>query len=255
VIADPATDNVPPSAAATMYENEIHVIVTDIDAPLLGERAPYDALSRDERERADRYRFAEHRDRYVARRGLLRKLVGAYLGIPPADVVLTQNGYGKPELASTAVRPALAFNLTHSGGVAVYAFAWDRDLGVDVERVRHDIDHRALARRFFTPGEQVQLLQADETALAEWFFACWTRKEAVVKAHGAGLSLPLESFEVSAGPDDVAPRLDWRPGSGAPGPWRLETFRPRPGHIGSLAVRGSAASVVFCSPNDVLGVV
>jgi 4'-phosphopantetheinyl transferase len=146
----------------------------------------------------------------------------------------------------------LTFNLSHSNHLAVYAFSRGRDLGVDVEQVRSDIDHRALADRFFAPGERADVLDADAAVLAERFFACWTRKEAVAKAHGAGLSLPLDSFEVSVDPD-VAPRLEWRTGGESDSRWRLETFRPRPGFIGSVASHGDPANVVFRSVDDLLG--
>jgi 4'-phosphopantetheinyl transferase len=103
--------------------------------------------------------------------------------------------------------------------------------------VRVDLDHRSVAERFFAPAEKAELHSVGDSELHEWFFLCWTAKEAVTKAHGAGLSLPLDSFEVSARPNDK-PRLVWRSNIDLADNWRLETLRPKSDVIGALAVRG-----------------
>lgn len=239
-------------ARGALNLDEIHVVIADMDkAPPAGQ-APAASLSDVERERAARFRFAVHRDRYLARRSLLRTLLSVYLGAPAPDIELVPGRYGKPAVVAPQRSPGVAFNLSHSDRLAVYAFSRGRALGIDVERVRGDIDHRALAGRFFAPAERDALEGVSEAALPAWFFACWTRKEAVVKAHGAGLSLPLDSFEVSVDPNAV-PQLAWRSGDGSTGAWQLETFRPRPGFVASLAILGEPASIVFRSVDDLLG--
>lgn len=249
---DPASNTLERSARNALGVDEIHIVVVDMDELQRAGQTPADVLSDVERARAARFHFAEHRDRYVARRGLLRALLSGYLGVPPADIEMAQGPYGKPCVVASQRSPGVAFNISHSGRLAVYAFSRGRALGIDVERVRGDIDHGALASRFFAPAERDALVGVSETALPEWFFACWTRKEAVVKAHGAGLSLPLDRFEVSVDPN-AAPRLEWRSDDGSTGAWRLETFRPRPGFIASIAILGEPASIVLRGVDDLFG--
>jgi 4'-phosphopantetheinyl transferase len=107
----------------------------------------------------------------------------------------------------------LNFNLSHSAGLALYAFARDQEVGVDVERVRFDIEHEQIAERFFSPYERSVLRSLPAEEKAETFFACWTRKEAFIKAHGEGLSLPLDQFDVSLASGEPARLLAGRGGN------------------------------------------
>ena len=225
----PATRDLPP--------DEVHVRAINLDETQVASAELAALLSDEERARAARLHFARHRERYVARRAILRSMLGGYLELAPEEVVLSSGPHGKPVLIPSAGGPQLGFNLSHSDGIAMYAFAWDRRVGVDVERIRSDLDHRGLADRFFSSGERDRMGNVSEADLPACFFACWTRKEAVVKARGAGLSLPLHTFEVSIRPE-VEPRLVWMTPDPAEN-WRLMTVTPRPGFIGALAVEGA----------------
>lgn len=159
-------------------------------------------LTRDERARADRFHFPRDRQRFVRRRGALRYLLSDHLGAGPAAIVLTTGPNGRPELHPGHGRD-LRFNQSSSGDTAVYAFATGIDVGIDVERHRDDIDIDALAVRFFSPREVAALdAESPGSPRSAAFFACWTMKEAFVKARGDGLSLPLDGFDV-----------DFRPGA------------------------------------------
>jgi len=216
--------------------DEVHIYATNLDEFPVASKELAAPLSGEERARAARFHFAHDRERYIARRGILRRLLGSYLEVDPRKVVLSSGRYGKPTLAPSTGGPQPGFNLSHSDGIALYAFAWNRRIGIDVERVRSDIDHRGLAARFFSPGEQDGMGHVSEADLPACFFACWTRKEAVVKARGVGLSLPLHTFEVSIRPE-AEPRLVWVTPDPAEN-WRLMTVIPRPGYVGALAVEG-----------------
>lgn len=154
-------------------------------------------LSEAERDRAARFRFERDKVRFERRRCLLRLLLSRYLGIAPGAVELRYGPQGKPQLLEFG---ALQFNLSHSDGHALFGFA-QTELGVDLERVRVDQDIDAVSRLVFAPEEKRVLESLPTSERIPAFFRGWTRKEAYVKARGQGLSLPLDSFEVSLAPD------------------------------------------------------
>jgi 4'-phosphopantetheinyl transferase len=162
-------------------------------------------LSPGERERADRFHFEVDRRRAVIGRGYLRLLLGQIQGLPAHKLAFEYDEFGKPGLASNhGLAPQ--FNVSHSGGVILIAITMGRPVGVDIEKVRNDLDVDNIAARFFSDQERKILASLADTARHKAFFACWTRKEAYLKARGVGLSLPLDQFDVSLLPDEE-PRL------------------------------------------------
>jgi 4'-phosphopantetheinyl transferase len=237
----------PPPARLALPARELHVWRARLDLP--GEvldrlRA---GLAEDERARADRFRADVDRRHFVAARGTLRVLLGRYLAVRPADVAFRYSAYGKPALARPASAGRLRFNVSHSGGLALYAFALGHDVGIDVERVCPLDDAGAVAERLFSPAEVAALraLAAPDGAGGETFFDCWTRKEAYVKALGGGLSLPLDAFTVAVGRGERTTLLGRRPGRGGEGGgparrWTVIPLAPGDGYAAALAVRGAA---------------
>jgi 4'-phosphopantetheinyl transferase len=151
-------------------------------------------LSEDERARCRRLATPQLRHRFTTGRAHLRLLLGEHLGLDPRTLVFEQNAFGKPRLAH---HPSLHFSLSHSADRAVLAVSEQLEPGVDIERVR-PLDHLDLARRYFHPNESAAiagLSQRDDQLQA--FFSTWTLKEAIVKALGIGLSIELDTFEVS----------------------------------------------------------
>lgn len=198
------------------------------------------SLSNDEHARAERFVFEVHRRRFVAARGLLRALLGRELGVAPAALVFDYAAWGKPRL-DPRHGGELHFNVSHSHDLGVLALARGRELGVDVEAVRVEIDHAAIAARFFSPAEQsaLQALPAPERAAG--FFTIWTRKEAYLKLVGAGLRLALDSFDVSL--DEPARLLRVDGAGGAADGARLVTLAAPAGFRAALALTGPPASV------------
>jgi 4'-phosphopantetheinyl transferase len=185
-------------------------------------------LSPDEHARADRLRYAEGRDRFIAGRGQVREILAGYLDCSPSEVAFSYNEHGKPILnhpdgwippaASTAAAlPAgettgtlntrLFFNLAHSHNTALLAIACGVALGVDLEYTGREVDYTNIARRFFADGEVAELLQLPAEQQRRAFFNCWVRKEAYIKALGGGLSIPLDQFQVSLSPGQPAQLL------------------------------------------------
>jgi 4'-phosphopantetheinyl transferase len=195
-----------------------------------------DVLSEDERERADRFHFARDRRRFTVARGVLRRLLGRYLGAPAAGVRFAYGAQGKPRLDHTE----LHFNVSHAGVFALYAFTVGRDIGVDIEQIRPMEDMLQIARRFFSASEvrTLESLAAEVQPLA--FYNCWTRKEAYIKARGEGLALALDAFDVTLRPGDAA-RMLRADDSREVERWSLHAIDAAPGYAAALAVEGHAS--------------
>jgi 4'-phosphopantetheinyl transferase len=144
----------------------------------------------------------------------------------------------KPSLAPPHDGSGVNFNISHSGGIALLAFARRREVGVDVEQIRRDSDLQAIARRFFSANEQTQLARLTDDERVDAFFRCWTRKEAYIKATGDGLSLPLSQFDVSLAPGDENALLATRPETSEAARWLLREVPSGPGYAAAICVRG-----------------
>ncbi len=218
--------------------DDVHVWKTplDLDSAQLDPLAVL--LSPAEQARAARFRFERDRRRFIAARGFLRSLLGRYLGANPRAIEFTLNDYGKPAIEGAAIR----FNLSHSHGLALAAFALGREVGIDVEQIREGVTGDRIAERFFSPLEAAELVALPEVEQTEAFFRCWTRKEAWIKAVGHGLSIPLNSFDVTIGRHDVRLAAT-RPDIAEAERWTLCHLDPEPGFTGALAVEGKLAEV------------
>jgi 4'-phosphopantetheinyl transferase len=209
----------------------------DTDSRLVARFA--DTLAPDEAARADRLATPTLRDRFVVGRGLQRDILGRYLRVAPGAIRLGTGPQGKPGIENGEAA-GLRFNASNAAGLAVIVVAWGRDVGVDVEELRPVPDADALVERFFALGERLafQALPAGERSAA--FLRCWTRKEAYVKAIGAGLSMPLRRFEVTVGPAGPPRILHADDDPDAPTRWSLCDLEPAPGYVGTVAVEGGA---------------
>lgn len=221
----------------SLAENEVRLWGIDLDAVAPGEARWRTILSQDELARADRFHFARDRQHFTATRALLRMLLGSYIGCDSSRLTFAYSDKGKPLLGANSATP-VQFNVSHSGGRAVLAFSLGRDVGVDVERVRHNFDCDLLAERYFSPAERKALSALPPSERYEGFFHCWTRKEAYIKAHGAGLSLPLDSFDVSIARGEQNALLATRPDASEEARWSLCEVDAGEGYAAALCVRG-----------------
>ena len=230
-----------PDPNISLTPDEVHVWRVSLDY-----HAPYsDALaallSPDESIKVNRYRFPQHQREAIISRGVLRLLLGHYTARQPEQIQLSYTPYGKPLLiptAASAVAGMLNFNVTHSNGYALYAFTINRDIGIDIEKIRPDAAQDGVAERFFSARELTQLRNLPRAIQSVGFFNCWTRKEAYIKARGEGLSLPLNQFDVSLTPGEPAQLLASRIDEGDAQKWTLANIQPAPGFVGALAVSG-----------------
>lgn len=180
----------------------------NLDDPPWPSATLWEVLDASERERAARFHFERHRSRFAHGRGLLRHLLAHATGGDPAGLRLVAGPQGKPRLAGKTHEPPptplVDFNLSHSDAWALLGLSDGSAVGVDIEVPRPVPELREIAERNFAPSERAALLALPERRQAEAFLACWTRKEAFVKALGGGLSVALDSFEVSLRPDEPA---------------------------------------------------
>jgi 4'-phosphopantetheinyl transferase len=197
-------------------------------------------LSEDERERARRLRFERDRRRFVVARGTLRGLLARYTALDPAALRFQYGRRGKPALAAELNATGLRFNLSHSHELALYAVARGRELGIDVEQRRPDRAEAGIAERFFSPRELEALRALPTERWTEAFFTCWTRKEAYIKAKGAGFGIALDQFDVTVAPGQPAVLLATRQDPPDAARWSLHDLHPGDGYAGALAMEGDA---------------
>jgi 4'-phosphopantetheinyl transferase len=225
-------------APLALPEDEVHLWRVDLEAIGAAEARWQKVLSSDESTRASRFHFSRDRQRFVASRAFLRMILAGYLATDPNSLSFSYSKKEKPSLGPAHAGSNVTFNVSHSGGIALFAFARRREIGVDVEHVRGDFDVDAIARRFFSAQEQEQLAAFPDQKKFEAFFRCWTRKEAYIKATGEGLSLPLQQFDVSLAAEDRDALLATRPDHSEAGLWSLREVPAGQGYVAALCVRG-----------------
>ncbi len=219
-------------------DGEIHVWRIPLDRPAEQVTRLDALLSADEHERADRYKADEVRREYIVGRGALRILLGGYLGIAPQAVAFEYEQRGRPVLAGGSHSLGLSFNLTNARDLALAAFVHGSRIGIDLESNRRRVELNDVARHFFSPAECAALFALPAALQRQGFFNAWTRKEAYLKARGAGLSRPLDRFEVSLAPGEPPRLLKDATDPGAELRWSLLDLDNLPGYTAALAVEG-----------------
>jgi 4'-phosphopantetheinyl transferase len=227
--------------AAGPPRDEIHVWTADLDGGPAVRLAESGTLSPAELDRAGRYRFEDDRRRFVVARAALRYLLAGYLGIDPGSLRLVSGPRGKPQL-DPSTSTCLRFNMSRSHDLAVFAVTGDREIGVDVERVRTDVDLEPLVGRVLSLAERgaLDLLAPGDRQRA--FYRCWTRKEAYLK--GLGVGLVVEPHELDVTDDNVKPttRGEFRSLLAPRSKWSLYDAHLGSGYVAALAVEGDLVS-------------
>ena len=222
----------------SLPQDEVHVWAALLERPALCASHMLQALSSDERARAELFHFPRDRHRYIIAHGFLRAVLGRYLRIDPVDVPMRSLPSGKPVLALERGADQLQFNLSHSHERALCAVGRGRRLGIDLEWMRAGLDVEGIAERLFTPREAAALRALPQSRQTEAFFACWTLKEAYIKARGAGLQMPLNLFEVTLAPGQSAALLVDATDRQAASRWSLQSLDVGGAYAAALAVEG-----------------
>lgn len=196
-------------------------------------------LSPRERQQAERFRFARDWRRFVVAQGMLRKVLSRYLPLDPKQLVFEYGAQGKPSLMPGQATQTVEFNLTHSGELALIAVAYDRRVGVDIERLSRNVEIRKLAERFFATEEAAYITALDGSLQRSAFFRCWTAKEAYLKALGVGITVPLASVEVLDVCDKLATWIVYGNPEKSLDLWSIATFGADQDYLAALAVEGT----------------
>jgi 4'-phosphopantetheinyl transferase len=245
-----------PPSHPRLAEDEVQVWCAGLDGMDYELTSLAETLSAGERKRAERFQFNRDRDRFIARRGLLRAILGRYLRIEPAQLTFSYEARGKPSTAGNIGGDTLHFNLSHSDGLALFAFARSHALGVDVERVRPISEMDQIAAKFFSARENSMLGALPEEQRIDGFFNCWTRKEAYLKATGEGIADALPEIGVTLAPGKPAQLLNIGTDVQAAKRWSLISLLPANGFVGAVAARTNGLKLVcwrlpenLCLPN------
>jgi len=222
----------PPPDFVDLEPQQVDVWRICLDLPTATVKQLESILSADECQRAARFHFPEGSNHYIVAHGSLREILSRYLHCEPSQLNFSTNEYGKPELEDYQ----LEFNLSHSGDFALVAVSQNCKVGVDVERHRPDLEHEKIANRFFSPNEINELMVLPPDLRTTGFFNCWSRKEAYIKAQGLGLSLPLDSFDVSLAPGEPAILRAIRPNPDEATCWTLVSLQVESGYAGAVAI-------------------
>jgi 4'-phosphopantetheinyl transferase len=232
-----------PPAGLLPSRTQVHVWRVDLEAPDAVVSRLRSSLSDVERNRADRFHFDRDRRHFTLAHGILRAILARYLRVNRTTLVFEAEVAGKPHLAPARPRPFLQFNLSHSRHLALVAITGGSEIGVDLEWVSDAVAVDQVAALIFSQSEIAVLDRLDIPRKREAFFNGWTRKEAIVKALGAGLGYPVRELTVSIAPGD--PVCLKRADGGAMNwsRWTLEALSPAPGFSAAVAHRGPRRSL------------
>ncbi len=230
----------------SLLHGQVHIWQADLDLksdhrdilwwPLLSER---------EKSRAVRFHFELDRNRYIVAHGTLRQLLGRYLNIQAQKVHFKYGDYGKPELDAVHADNEITFNMSHSNGIALYAFARRSLIGVDIERIKEVPDMDAVAGQFFSAKETDNFNKLGQAEKIRAFYRCWTVKEAFVKAIGHGLHFPMDSIDVCIDPDKSARLIQVGGDAKEASQWWIQELKFGNGMAAAFAARGGPFQVHY----------
>lgn len=178
-----------------LSDKKIHVFLLELD--LFNGDNLYVYLPEDEAKRAARLKIEEKKNQFVISRGILRLLLSNCLQKKPEKINFLYGQHCKPAIEDKYNNKSVEFNVSHSGGYALIAITLDNKVGVDIEKINHEIDYQSLSDRFFSGKENDELRSLDENEKLDAFYRAWVRKESFIKATGKGITFGLDSFSVS----------------------------------------------------------
>lgn len=225
----------------SLPNDEVHIWTADLRLAQTQTTSLHGLLDADEQQRAARFKVSGAREQFVLSHAFLRLVLSRYLQIEPANVRYRLAAKGKPELVDGE---NIKFNLSHTEGTAALAITRGRAVGIDVERIREDVEAMELADRFFSRAEVESLRSEPISERLRAFFAIWTAKEALLKGWGTGFSTSLAAFAVLPKPEDARVQLEILEGH-LPRDWSISQLNLGPDLRAAVAVQGRG-DIVRC---------
>jgi len=225
--------------------NEVHVWRSFLDMKAYQREDLLKTLSTDETARAERFHFERERNRFIVAHGVLRQLLGSYLGKSPHELRFEYTSHGKPVLDTQFGEDDFNFNMSHSDAFALYAITQGQNVGIDIERLYDNVEVEQIAKRFFSTKEISSLKEIHKNKRNELFFLYWTRKEAFVKVTGEGISFPLEMCDVSSISGRVLSPIKIVGDKRESSRWYGQDLFPGHGYAAAIAVERSDSNI-FC---------
>jgi 4'-phosphopantetheinyl transferase len=241
----PASTGSSPLTFLDLASHQVDIWRVHLDLPTDSLKTLEATLAVDEIQRVERFDVQGDKDRFIAAHGCLRDILARYQHWEPGQLTFSANDNGKPVLSTDLSERRMDFNLSHSEDLALVAVTWERKVGVDLERIRQGISSQVIARQYFSRSEVAELLGLPSEQREVGFFNCWTRKEAYIKAQGLGLSLPLESFDVSVSPNEPVILRATRPDPQEAARWTLLSLQVSPDYAAALATQGQGLEFRF----------
>lgn len=197
-------------------------------------------LSKDETEKADRFRFEKDTIQYIVSRGYLRRILSDYIQTNAESIIFSYTEFGKPFINNSEVY----FNLSHSGDWCLIAVSLIKEIGIDIEKIREIDDVLKIAEKYFALNEYEHLKSFEGIKQLNEFFRIWTLKESFIKAIGEGLSFPLKNFSVLSGKNN-SPVLKLFDNKKEGTNWKLLNLDSESGYYSSLAVKDKYIDLIY----------
>lgn len=179
-------------------DDSVDIIIFSLASESEGLERFYESLSDDEKQRAGRFHFDKHRNRFIAGRGTIRQILATRIDCSPHSIRFELNGFGKPALCALESSEPLHFNASSSDMLGAIAISADHVLGLDIEKIKYSSseDYDRIVKNEFTEDEHNWYKLHDSSQRPRIFFDFWTCKEAYLKALGIGLSGKLDGFNI-----------------------------------------------------------
>lgn len=237
----------PPPKELAFAPDAIHLWSASLDDAVSNLNYWEKILSSDERERAERLILEQNRNRFVAGRGILRSLLGKYLQMQPEQIQFQYNRWGKPSPDSSDI---LHFNLSHSNGIALFAFCKTGTIGVDIEYISPETNLEQTSALVFSKNEIATLQSVLPELRRDLFFKYWTRKEAFMKASGEGFSVSPSEFDVSFAPENPVEKIAKDNEQSTDSDWFVQDLSVFEGYAAALACKSKTCLLSFFKMPD-----
>lgn len=238
----PVTQWRTPPESPSLPDGGVHIWLLQLDRPQPVIDRMFSLLAEDEQARAERFVRPIHGRRFTVAHAELRTVLAKYTTLQPEEIEFETNEYGKPHINQTT---DIAFNLSHSGDLALVAVTTHPAIGVDIEHYRDKLEADKIARRHFSDREVDVLFSLPEAQREEAFYACWTRKEAYIKARGEGLALGLKRFDVAFAPGARPELLRSEDGEAELSRWTFIALQTAERNAAACVVEGPLGEVSY----------